>query len=236
MNIHFFDIDGTLANGYDVPQSAAEAIRKIRANGDLTFICTGRPVSYARRHFGEYADGFVCFNGRYGVLNDQVLYDCPLTDEQVNEIISRLNKLKAGYVFFNNDEDHLFGYQDGTIPSLAYNFNISFNDFDHFKRIIEATKDICIYNPHGSQLHADATILGSDKGTAIEAIVEKLNIDPENTYAYGDGANDVSMLNAVRHSVAMGNALPQTKKAAEFVTASIDDDGIMKAMMHYGLI
>ena len=50
MHIVYFDIDGTLAIGKNVPPSAQEALRQLRANGDLVFICTGRNPSYAQKH------------------------------------------------------------------------------------------------------------------------------------------------------------------------------------------
>jgi len=44
------------------------------------------------------------------------------------------------------------------------------------------------------------------------------------------------MLQSVAHGIAMGNGLPETKQAAEYVTDDIDHDGIEKAMKHFGII
>jgi hydroxymethylpyrimidine pyrophosphatase-like HAD family hydrolase len=44
------------------------------------------------------------------------------------------------------------------------------------------------------------------------------------------------MLQFVGHGIAMGNATEPTKRVAEYVTADIHDDGIYKAMQHFGLI
>ena len=57
MHIVFFDIDGTLAIRKDVPVSAERAIKALRENGDLSFICTGRSLAYVRDNFAAYADG-----------------------------------------------------------------------------------------------------------------------------------------------------------------------------------
>ena len=54
--------------------------------------------------------------------------------------------------------------------------------------------------------------------------------------AFGDGDNDVDMLEYVKIGVAMGNAAEKTKAAADYVTASQDDQGIPKALKHFGLI
>lgn len=242
MKILFFDIDGTIAHGFMVPDSTQHAMIQAMANGHLVFICTGRPINYVKEHFGHYANGYICFNGRYGELNGEVLYDCPLDKEQVREIEERLNQLKAGYFFYNNVTSYQGGYlHDSYIPlaigdDVAYNFNVFFEGKEHYKKIEESISDICILNPHGDMPHADATILGSDKGDAIKAIVRKLNIPFEDTYAFGDGLNDVSMMKAVCHSVAMGNAFDEVKSISEYVTTDYLEDGIENGLKHYGLI
>ena len=55
---------------------------------------------------------------------------------------------------------------------------------------------------------------------------EKLGIEKENTYAFGDGVNDVEMIQLVGHGVAMGNAVEELKEVADEVTLSVDDHGI----------
>ena len=64
------------------------------------------------------------------------------------------------------------------------------------------------------------------KGTACEYLCQKLNIPKENTYAFGDGENDIEMLHLVGTSIAMGNADDEVKKHASTVTLTVDEDGI----------
>jgi len=99
MRIVFFDIDGTLAERTYVPASAAAAIERLRANGDLVFICTGRARAYAEANFGQYADGFVCCNGRLAFRGEDHLFDAPLSSEQVAQITAKLDAVNAGYCF-----------------------------------------------------------------------------------------------------------------------------------------
>ena len=54
--------------------------------------------------------------------------------------------------------------------------------------------------------------------------------------AFGDGGNDVDMVRAVGTSVAMGNVNDEALAAADYVTASVDDDGIRRALEHFGVI
>ena len=85
-------------------------------------------------------------------------------------------------------------------------------------------------------MSADATIKGSDKGIAIKEVLRKLQIELNDSYAFGDGANDVSMLKAVGHGICMGNGLESTKEVSEYVTTAIDNDGVYNALVHYGFI
>ena len=66
-------------------------------------------------------------------------------------------------------------------------------------------------------------------------VAAALGVDLSDTYAFGDGINDLSMIEAAGHGIAMGNAVPEVKAAAEYVTADITADGVALAMQHYGL-
>ena len=63
-----------------------------------------------------------------------------------------------------------------------------------------------------------------------------MGFDSQRTMAFGDGGNDTSLVTTAGIGVAMGNALDSLKQAADFVTTSVDEDGIMNALLHFGLI
>ena len=73
------------------------------------------------------------------------------------------------------------------------------------------------------------------KGNAIRLLTKHANIDLKDTIAFGDGNNDVSMLKLVHCGIAMGNGTEEAKQAADFVTDSIFDDGIYKALIRLNL-
>ena len=62
---------------------------------------------------------------------------------------------------------------------------------------------------------------GISKATGIRKVCEMLDIPHENTFAFGDSANDLEMLAYVAHSIAMGNGTDKVKNTAEFVTRSV---------------
>ena len=253
MKLVFFDIDGTLAHGKNVPASAEEGLRQLRANGNLVFICTGRNPVYAQKNFGKYADGFICCNGRLAVRDSEILYAHPLDQDQINDLKDRLDAVEGGYCFLGLEEGWYGGNPKGfeVMASVqdpgfvknglrdnmtAYSLDIYMVSADRVNEMRKALEGVALVNPHGPHPSADITVLGVDKGTALVHVAEKLGVTIDDTYAFGDGVNDVCMLEAAGHGVAMGNAVPETKAAAEYVTDDIDKDGVYNGLKHYGLI
>ena len=80
----FLDIDGTLtpAGSNVPPQSALEAIQKARENGHLIFLCTGRNPGMMAPVLAYGFDGAVAAAGGYVFAGNEVLFDCPMSDEQ----------------------------------------------------------------------------------------------------------------------------------------------------------
>ena len=74
------------------------------------------------------------------------------------------------------------------------------------------------------------------KGTGIDLIRQQLGVPLEDCYAFGDSRNDMTMFEHVGHSIAMGSAPEDVKAACSWVTARPEDDGIKKAMIHFGII
>ena len=77
---------------------------------------------------------------------------------------------------------------------------------------------------------------GCSKASGVEMLLSHLGARREETFAFGDSTNDVSMFRAVGHGICMGDGMEEAKAHAEFVTADLLDDGIEKGLRHYGLI
>ena len=82
----------------------------------------------------------------------------------------------------------------------------------------------------------DVTAKGADKGEGIRTMAALMGFDLRHTMAFGDGGNDESMLKVAGQGVAMGNALASLKDVADYVTTSVDEDGVMNALRHFRLI
>lgn len=82
----------------------------------------------------------------------------------------------------------------------------------------------------------ELTCLGINKSFGMARYLEAMQIPRERVYAFGDGFNDMDMLDFAGVGVAMGNAVPQLKEMADFVTKSVTEDGIYHALAHFGLL
>lgn len=80
---------------------------------------------------------------------------------------------------------------------------------------------------------ADITARNANKGNGLLNIVSYLGIAPEETMAFGDGGNDISIIRQAGIGIAMANANQELKRVADYITSSVDDDGIYNALKYF---
>lgn len=92
--IIFLDIDGTLtvAGTNEPPESAVRAVQEARDKGHLVFLCTGRNYDMLSPLLSYGFDGVIASAGGYICYNNQVIYDCPMTQEQQKLVLDSLQK------------------------------------------------------------------------------------------------------------------------------------------------
>lgn len=257
----FFDIDGTLYNPIiGVPASTIKAIKKLKQNGHLAFISTGRARAMIPKYLVNLGfDGVLAACGTYVEYEGSVIYNLDLAKSICDNVISTLKKHNVffilegqDYLYMDDSEDFegdkfsiktfkkLFSDKIKPITGseIGYNFNkitCKTNDHSNFKeayKIIEKDFD-CIY--HNTQF-IELVPKGFSKVKGIKAILQHLNIDIENTYAFGDSLNDVDMLNYVKYGIAMGNSSPEVLEIANYKTDTIENDGIYTGLKEFNLI
>lgn len=255
-SIIFFDIDGTLLNhDKKLPTSTKEAIFKLKELGHEVAIATGRaPFMYQDLRKELAIDTYVSYNGQYVVVNGKVIYTNPLNTSSLEKLTEIALRNEHPVVYMDHEdmkanvpEHHFINESIGTLKidqfpthdphyykerelyqSLLFcregeenQYEQEFQDFDFIR-----------WHP----LSVDILPKGGSKAKGIEAIVEKLGFPKENQYAFGDGLNDIAMLSSVTNSVAMGNGKEEVKRAAKYVTKSVEDDGILYGLQMVGLI
>lgn len=82
----------------------------------------------------------------------------------------------------------------------------------------------------------ELSVPGIHKATAIKKLLQHLKIKKEATFAYGDGLNDIEMIEFVQHGIAMGNAKEAVKQVADDVTDTHNENGIYNSFKKYRLI
>ncbi|WP_426322205.1 Cof-type HAD-IIB family hydrolase [Microbacterium sp. E-13] len=144
-------------------------------------------------------------------------------------------------------EDSLVGLAERSFPSVA-EADLSRVDksvfvSDHEEGLEELRADLgeeflivpgSMPLPGGS--NGEITHRDTTKGSAIELLLAHLGIDAADAIAVGDGWNDLEMFEVCGTAVAMGNAQPELKALADFVTTDVLDDGVANAFRRLGLI
>lgn len=255
-SIIFFDIDGTLFDhDKKIPASAKEAIFKLKEDGHVVAIATGRaPFMFAdlRKELG--INSYVSYNGQYVVLEGEVIYTNPLNTSSLVNLAEKA--LDNGHpVVFMDHEDMKANvpehpYIKESIATLKIDHFPGYDPFYYKNRELYQTLFFC---PEGEEkqyemeykdfdfvrwhpVSLDIVPKGGSKAKGIKKIVEKLGIPKERQYAFGDGLNDIEMLNTIENSVAMGNAKDVVKSASKYVTESVDHDGIYHGLKMLGLL
>lgn len=261
-NIIFFDIDGTLLSEktYTVPESAKHALKQAQKNGHLVFINTGRPITGIDDCIKELNfDGYVCGCGTYIELNEMELFHKSLGIELSKQIVNKLREYNIDAIlegkqgtYYDNDinitssevlrikkrhisvgiyKGQTFDDSDIDFDKIVIWTNPNSN-FEAFKKHYEHTFEFI----HRGEGFYELVPLGYSKASGIKYLMEHLDIPFENTYAIGDSTNDLSMLEYVRNSIAMGNSHPSLFDLVSFVTKDIEEDGVEYALQHYNII
>lgn len=136
------------------------------------------------------------------------------------------------------------------IPSLKEGYDLHRSDvnkicflekegfpFERIKKEFEKEFNVisCTVPSFGDN-SGELSVPGVNKASAIETLITYLNIPKENTYAFGDGLNDMDMLEYCQYGIAVGNAKEKLKKVADEVTDDIANDGIYNSMKKHNLI
>jgi len=108
---------------------------------------------------------------------------------------------------------------------------------EHFTELLGDVCDITaasFHNPDSSS--GEITLKGINKSFGMQKYLDAVGLSRGDCIAFGDGPNDFDMLEFAGTGIAMGNANDDLKAIADYVTDSVERDGIEKAMKALGLI
>ena len=258
----FFDIDGTIIDDRTqiIPDSTIRAVEKLRQNGHVAIVNTGRPYLQIDRRVKNMAfRGFACACGMEVLLDGEFLIrtkpslalrwrsvECSRKyrmhsfyetadggilldgENSVHSIMSReVERLRrAGYPIHELAQE-----QEPDFVKFV-TFAGEHGDVAAFKE--ELGRDYTIIDRENGMY--ELVLKGFTKAAGMQRILEHLGATPQDTCAIGDSTNDIPMFRFAVHSACLGGGSEPARQAAEFVTAPVLEDGIEKALAHFGLI
>lgn len=259
----FFDIDGTLKpfNETELRDSTIEMLFRLKEKGIRLFLASGRslvqlPLLGKKLNAFPF-DGYVLLNGQYVMdQNHECYYKLPIPNSTLKQLVPWL-KETADYSCFFIEEDYSY---DISFNQEYYNYLKSISQEDKMPKIEDPTRSyshdtyqICPYINREKEAewlaHApgirsvrwvdsftDMIPENGGKAKGIQVALDKFNINPSECIAFGDGENDIEMLEYVGIGVAMGNASDNVKDHSDYVTDDCDKDGILNALKHFEIL
>lgn len=255
----FFDIDGTLVSfkTHRIPQSTVDALEQVKVRGVKVYISTGRPVQLITNlsQIEHLIDGYITTNGAHCFVGDHLVCKCPISHSDVEKVIADSDR--NDYTVVVVGERHIAVHRKASIFDELFvrglgvdNVDLSDDIADLAGESILQLSPFCsaeqeasffpsLQNCNSGRWHPafiDITAGDADKGKGLQKMAEYLGLDISETAAFGDGGNDVSIIKEAGVGVAMGNAGEEVKAVADYVTTSVDEDGVKNALLHLGII
>lgn len=262
--IIFFDIDGTLVTegpGHYVPQSANIALDKLRENGHVCIINTGRPFSALDDVIKNInVDGYSCGCGTNIRIGKEILLSHKLDSKLCAQIARDIEECDFEWLlegehqmYYSTREYKSFFWRDikaltEQLPDNIHaitpdefdqidfvKFVIILKEHSNYERFYSLYKDDFTFIDRGNKMFEIIPNMYS-KATGMKFLEEYFNIPHENSVAVGDSTNDIPMLDYASYSIVMGGSSEVLNDHADFITSPILEDGIYKAFKHMGLI
>ncbi len=252
VDIFFFDVDGTLLDNHHhkISDLTVKALKALKEKGYKVALCTGRNYEGIKEldivDLIEW-DAFVLANGSLLLdkdlnLVDEMIFDADLVkriddavsgpllvEGDINFITKEAHdKVNQAFVHFGTEPYDVIEYDGQKI------FNIICYDFDEIEGDLadEVVARCQIFEDQLGNMEIIPVESGKHNG------VQRANqlLGTSHYAAFGDGENDVEFLRHAPISVAMGNGCQNAKDVASHITETVDQDGIYKALKHFGVL
>ncbi|MCD7809877.1 MAG: HAD family hydrolase [Erysipelotrichaceae bacterium] len=251
----FFDIDGTLTNKNtgELVESAKHTIQLLQENGHFVAICSGRAY-YKTAPFAQMVgiSNIVSNGGAAITINHKLIENRPLNHEKAVALCEEAQSLGLGILISPSDSIDVLMIDDLFINQVGYRQeptryflkqNITYKDIKNIYKIYIAVDEkeenrLTLLNSIGHIRFAPPylTYQHDAKDEGIYKMIEYLHGNIKDVVVFGDDYNDLIMFKDEWTSIAMGNAVDELKRKADFVTKNSYDDGIEFACRYYGWI
>lgn len=239
------DIDGTLVcnkrNG-KVSNKVHSSI--LKAKKRVSFgIATGRALHNVTFLFDELGLRKPCIiNGGAQIVHPvsrKILWERPILPRDFKNITTVINKFQGKIWIVDNDKEKLYNRELLVKKPISFFIpRIQEKKADMIIRKLSYSKTLAInkvvaYHPGCIALHI--THVNATKKYASLQLAQFLNVKSDEIIGVGDGYNDYPLFNACGLKVAIGNAVPGLKKAADFIAPSVNEDGVADVLEKFVL-
>lgn len=252
--IIFLDLDDTLWRFEQIPDSALEAIEKARKNGHKVFVNTGRTRCEVPQLLWDLnLDGYCFSSGSEIYIENKRVQYVPLDKKLTKQVQKTAEQFDIGFslegseMTFSNKKhrirkasfqvDNRMGNRFLSFPDMTtmedsdydqiMKFNMHFDGMQQKENFLKTLPKEFVFTD-SKHLGGEITYRQFNKATAIHYAEKYYNYEFE-TVAIGDSGNDMAMLYYADIAVAMGNGVEDVKQMADFVTDTIDNNGLYKA-------
>lgn len=252
----FFDVDGTLLSftTHEMPPRTLESLHRLREKGIKLFLSTGRHPAMLGKVLETFPfDGVVAVTGQYCTMGEELLRSNPIPRHHLTALRDALDVLGYPCIFLAQGEMFLsrearcvrefWDHLQSPLPPVK--------PFDHALEV-PVYQVICFVSPEEEhRLFELAPRLShtrwcSDfldiippqggKDAGMQAVMDRLGIGREEVMAFGDGENDLSMICHAGVGVVMGSGTEYLKSRGDYVTGTVDEEGVYTALVHFGVL
>ena len=243
-------------NAIHPSKAVVDAFGRLRNAGHQAFICTGRPlwlVADGLRALNPA--GIVAMAGATLEVEGCVVHEDCFDEDIVEELARRITVAGGEALFETNGVTYSLepvGVEQSFLLGAGVVHGVDQMRVDGHLRVGKVCINACdlarVANDDGfidrefelcntGGQNRELSPRGIDKGVGVARALAHLGREGNaRTFGFGDSGNDLGMLAAVETAVAMGNAMPEVKAVADYVTDDVAHDGTVTAMRHFGLI
>ena len=252
------DLDGTLLDdNHIISDTNKEILKKLKDRGVKIFLATGRSFDSMKKYHEELelTTPAICYNGAKVVYPNGEFNEYPLEENPVKLLIDIARRTKT---HLNIYQDEIWYCEDTTNEETKIYINISeltpvqknFNEFDKYfstkalyigehEELLIIEKEI--KSQLGNSVHTTFSkpffleVLQGDinKGTTMKKIMKNEDIPISQVVAFGDGLNDLEMLETAGIGVAMEKSFEKLKQVADYITTSNNNSGVGEFLKKY---
>ena len=248
------DIDGTLLDtNKQLPDATKQALIAARANGHQLAIATGRAPFMIGSLLEELSiDTYITFNGQYIAYENEAVHKQSIDSDTLDKVLAFAEQRDHPLVFLNEHKMvssiEFHPDIDESIKSLKFPHP---EKDKHFYRTNDVYQALVFCEEHEEsqyreefgdvdfvrwhRVSCDILPKGGSKAEGIKQLIRSTGHRLEDTIAFGDGLNDLQMMEIAGFSVAMANGHEETKKRADHITGHVDEGGLASAFEFLGL-